>query len=795
MKEAEAGTLETRADAGPGDAGIVKLWLDAIELQSEVERPWRKKADEVTERYRDEKERQGVQFNILHSNIATLAPALYNSTPQPDVRRRFRDADPIGKYGAQILERGLSFSIDAYDFDAVMQGVVHDSLLPGRGTARVRYVPTLQTVQGDKPTEEVAWEEASCELVDWKDLRLGPGRRWEELPWIAFQHRLTREESVKAFGDLGKTVTLDFVMDGAEKKEAREIPDTFKRLSVWEIWDKQQREIVFIANSYRKAPLKREKDTLGLRGFFPIPRPVYDLDDPNSTVPMVPYKLYEDQAKELDRLTKRINALIAVIKWRGITAADATAIASLAKAADGDLVPVDNLHQVMAEGGIDKAVWLMPIEQAVKVVEQLYIAREQVKQTIFEITGVADIMRGQTDPNETLGAQQLKTQWGSLRLQKRQKEVQRFARDIMRMKAEIMAEKFSPQTLVMMTGVKLPSQQEKQAAQQQLQMMQQQAQQGGQQGQPPQIPPRIEEMLKLPALEDVIGMIKQDASRSYQIDIETDSTIQADQMVAQKNMGEFVQGAASFMQAFGEAVQTGQVPADVAVDLLTGFTRNFKLGKQAEDAMDRWSEQAQQASQQPKPPSPEEIEAQAKQQELKMQGEQAQAKHGMEMQKMQREGEFQQAEHAMKLEEMRASAQNEREKARTQMIVERNKAVSSVIQSKAKAEGAVASEGAKRKTEQIKQAQLKDGDKGTAAPVPESEDDIPDVMQVMQDTAEQVKQMAGALAQLVPAVTELVKQANAPRTIVKQGGRMVAAKIGDKVRPISYGADGSLTIQ
>jgi hypothetical protein len=296
MRETEAGVFETRKDAGPAPQGTVRLWLDALDLADKREEGWRKKADQVTERYRDEKERKGYRFNILHSNIATLAPALYNSTPQPDVRRRFRDADPVAKAGAQILERCLSFAVDAYDFDGVMQAVVHDSLLVGRGVPRVRYVPVFAPQQAQasqpsqKPQEEVAWEKAECELVDWKDFRVGPGRRWDELPWVAFRHRLTREQAVQAFGNKAAALELDFVMDGMEKKEAREVADTFKRLTVWEIWDKERREIVFIAPVKKDAPLKVERDTLGLEGFFPVPRPLYDVDDPNCLTPLVPYE-------------------------------------------------------------------------------------------------------------------------------------------------------------------------------------------------------------------------------------------------------------------------------------------------------------------------------------------------------------------------------------------------------------------------------------------------------------------------------------------------------------------------
>ena len=73
--------------------------------------------------------------------MQTLQPTLYARTPKPDVERRFRDQDPVSRLAATLLERCLAYAVDAFNFDAVMRAVVEDRLLPGRGVARVVYVP------------------------------------------------------------------------------------------------------------------------------------------------------------------------------------------------------------------------------------------------------------------------------------------------------------------------------------------------------------------------------------------------------------------------------------------------------------------------------------------------------------------------------------------------------------------------------------------------------------------------------------------------------------------------------
>lgn len=629
---AEGAQFDTRADAGAGEAGLVRLWLEAIELQDKFEEDWRKRATETVNLYRDQTKDGGKRarrFNILATNTDTLAPALYNSTPIPDVRPRYMSGNPLDKQVAQVIERALSFAVDNYDFNAVMRAATKDRLLPGRAVSRVRYEPKLS-----EDGSEVVYEAVTCEPVNWADFRIGPATTWAKTPWIAFRHYLTREQVVALNPRIGASIPLDSRVDGKQDDKDNQAPDVFKRLAVWEIWDKEAREIVFIAPSYKLGPLKKEKDTLGLEGFFCIPRPMLAIETTDTQEPIEPYRMYKDQAEELDLITRRITALTSVMKARGIYAAPmAGAFEQMSSSKDGEYTPSENVEQFM-QGGLTNAVWSWPIDVVSNVLERLYLARDQVKATIFEITGVADVMRGQTDSSETLGAQQLKAQWGSLRLQEQQGDVQRYARDLLRLKAEIIATKFGAQTLTMMTGV--------------------------------EVTPEMEKVLR----SDIV--------RSYRIDIETDSTIQADVQKAQQQAGQFIQGAGTFFQAIGPAVQTGAMPPDVAIKLFMGLARPFKLGKQAEDALDSWEQETtakieQQKQQPPQPPPPDpaivkaQMDMQAKQAELQQSGQIEQQKLQIDAQDRAGKSELEKARLAMEaqfkerelaLEEARVALEN-----------------------------------------------------------------------------------------------------------------------------------------
>jgi hypothetical protein len=749
--QTNTGIFETRDDAGKPPSGEWKLWSEALQNADKTEEDWRTSAEETEKRFRDEEKRKGQQFNILYTNVETLKPAIYNSTPTPDVRRRFADADPVAKVGAQVVERCLSYSLDAYDFDCTMKGIVHDGVLVGRGVPVVDYEPTMERDETGQPTN-ITWQAVTCRQIDWKDFRMGPGRRWHEKPWIAERYRLTRELFDKAFPKLkDKDVRPDFVADGVEQKDERNVPDTFKRFTVWKIWDKDAREVHFWSPAYKDGLLKTEKDPLRLKDFYPVPRPFYDIEDPNNTIPLVPFNQYKDQADELDRLTKRINGLIAVLKWRGVRSADISEFGDIAKAVDGELVASQNLNQIIANGGIEKAIWLMPIDKVVVVLQQLYLARQEVKATIFEITGVADIMRGETDPGETLGAQQIKAQWGSLRLQHRQREIQRVARDVIRIKAEIIAEHFQPQTLAMMSGIELPTGEMKQQAQAAAQQMQAQQQ---------PVPEQLQAILKQPSWDEVQKLLKSDALRGYRIDVETDSTIQADVVREQQQMGQFVQGTASYMQSVGPMVETGAMALKPAIDIYTAFARKFKLGKQAEDALDQLGQQAEQQSQQPPKPSPEEVkaqaeekriqmEAQAKERDLQMQGQfkerefqmneqAAQAQHQREMESMALKQQADQQANAFKMAEM----QQQSTLAQESHGMERERLMMAADNDRAKARDSRNEIIAKRM-----------GEKGEAVEGAEPEDLMAGFLKSMQAMVESNQQIAAAMMTFVQAQT------------------------------------------
>ncbi len=662
--EEESGSDE----ASKKSQAFVQNWMAEISKAQEREKTFRKKGLKCVKLYEGDDAVEN-SFNILFSNTETLAPALYNSLPRPVVQRRFKDEDPLGLAAATLGKRVLEYLSDSDQrdyppLDELLQASVLEGLVPGRGQVRFRYDATFTQVveqreqvagtEGTEAAESDAYEKVEGEYVcgedvPWDRFLHGYAKKWKDVPWVAYMHFFSKEELTKNFGDVGAKVKMTAEAREGEDDENPGRDETSKgeKLAlVYEIWDKTTKEVIFLSPGFMDDTLKRVPDPLGLSGFFPSPRPLMFMRRISSLLPTPLYVFYEEQAKELNRVTTRINKLIAALKVRGFYDSTVEGIEKVLQAEDNILIPAENVAALQQGQSLEKALFLMPIDKLIAVLQQLYTQRQQTKQVIYEITGIADIMRGSSAASETLGAQQIKNQWGTLRMKKAQKEVARFARDCFRIMLEIAVTKLSPDTIKRMTGVQLPLAAEKQQAQAIAQQLQMQAPplMPGQPPQAPQLPLEVEQILTLPTLEDVLAILQDDLQRSYRVDIETNSTVDLEATEDKQDMSELMNSIAQFLNGVAPAVEQGVLPFEAAKAMLLGIVRRFRFGDDVEEQLKKMTApQPPQEKPDPKT-SPEVMAAQA----------QAEAtKANLELRKMQMEMEHSQAEHAMKMEELK----------------------------------------------------------------------------------------------------------------------------------------------
>jgi hypothetical protein len=623
MTEARAqGDTELSTD------NTVTRWVKEIELYESKADAWETKSKKILRRYKDERnarETKESRYNILWSNIQTLLPALYSKNPKPDFQRRFLDADPVGRVTCQVLERATSFTLDKEDFFLTARQCVTDRLLPGRGTVWIRYVPHFaeggegmlgnegpeidddananeapdvpQTASDGEPVEDVEYEEIDIDYVHWSDFGHTIARTWQEVRAVWRICYLTRVELIKRFGkEKGSRVPLDYK---PEDLKGQEVTEYQQKARIYEIWDKTTKKAMWLSRGLLTELLDERDDMLGLEDFFPCPRPMLPNHANDTVIPVPDYAMYQDQANELDDLTSRCALLSDAIRVVGVYDSSVPGLQQiLAGGYDNRLVPVDAWAAFAEKGGLKGAIELIPMDMIASTLMTLYETRDKVKQDLYEITGMADIIRGSTDPNETATAQQIKSNFASVRLADMQAEVQRFARDVVVLCAEVLANQFDIKTLAEISGYPLMTAQEKQIAQ----MIQQM---GG------TLPDDMEKPFTEPSWEEVDKLLRDSNMRHFRLDIETDSTLMMDQTQEKADRTEFLGAIGNFLKS---AENADPVLMPLLGQMLMFAVRAFPVGKQMEsclqETVDALEKKAKQAQNSPPPPNPEQIKAQ-----------------------------------------------------------------------------------------------------------------------------------------------------------------------------------------
>jgi hypothetical protein len=661
-------------------------WYNCIAQYERTFKDWEGRADKIVKRYRDDsrsRNNPNAKFNILWSNVQTITPAVFARLPRPDVSRRFRDNDPIGRVASMMLERALEYEIEHYgDYASAMKQAVQDRLLGGRGTAWVRYEPHIVGMAGgeaeDMPEdglqvtedtdeaeteggiyreneERIEYECAPVDYVYWRDFGLTTARTWEEVTAVWRKVYMERAALVERFGEeLGGKIPLDTKPE-TSKSFNEKMGEGSREALIYEIWDKSTGQVIWLSKSMGQI-LDTRDDPLQLENFWPCPKPMFSTLTTDSLIPVPDFVLYQDQARQLDTLADRIDGFINALKVRGVYDAAEPSLARLFTEGENNaLLPVKNYAAFSEKGGLTGAINLVDIRPIAEGLQMAYQAMEQVKGQIYEIMGIADIQRGQTDPNETLGAQIIKSNNASGRLKTMQHDVVNFATALLQIKAQIICQHFTDDTIVKISGAM-------------------------------QLSPQDQALIP-----QALQLLKDEPAKNFRIEVTTDSMIYQDEQQEKADRMEFLQAMGGFLSQAIPAAQATPEITPMMMEMLKFGVTAFKAGKGLEglidETADKFRQQAQQMEGQPKPPSPEEqkmqmtmqieqAKIQAKQAEMQMQLQIDQQKIQMQMELEKAKQEYQAQENQLKfqLEEQRNAMDREMEikVAQMKMHTERN---------------------------------------------------------------------------------------------------------------------------
>lgn len=584
----------------------VQRYLDMMATYDREFKRWEGRSEKIIKRYRDERNQTTSQshYNILWANVQTLKAATFSRMPKPDVSRRFKDNDPVARVAALLIERALDFEIThSNDFHSTLTASVYDRFLGGRGVAWVRYEPVIESVanesmesisdddlESESEEEYLKTEATPVDYVHWKDFGHEVARQWDEVTAVWRKVYMTRgmlreRFPEEKFGDLADRIPLDSSPDDQKLKQTEGVG---KRALIVELWDKESKKVCWISISLGKT-IDEVDDPLELEDFWPCPKPLYATITNESLVPVPDYTLYQDQANELDVLADRIKGLIDALKVRGVYDASTPELARLFTEGDNNaLIPIKNFSAFAEKSGLRGSIDLVDITPIANALNNAYTAMSQVKQQIYDITGISDIIRGASNANETATAQQIKGQYATLRLKVFQDDVAMFASEILKIKAQIICQHFQPETILKIGGAENLSDTDKQL------------------------------------IPKAMQLIKDNPTRTFRIEVATDSMLYMDEQQEKSDRVEFLTATSGFIEKAVQAAQASPELVPLMMDLLKFGVTGFRVGRTLEGEFDNLADQMKQeqakklANPTPPPPTPEQIKAQADAQKMQM---------------------------------------------------------------------------------------------------------------------------------------------------------------------------------
>ena len=638
---------------GPSDKypdtpeGWASRWKSELEYSNKKLGEYRKKGVEVVKTFLDQRieiDAPKTRLNLFNSNIVTIKSMMYGDIPKVDVARRYFDPDDdLARVGSEILSRILNLDLQkpGANYSHVMRQLLEDRLLPGCGQARLRYDCTIESTEipevkhpetgaivskattEDKVTDE--WVE-TC-YVPWLDYAWSPCRFYSELRWQAFRSYLDKDEMKKRFGaEIADRVSYSAKSPIDKKDGDGKNGEMWSKCEVWEIWHKTDKCVYWWTPDLPKI-LDAKEDPLQIEEFWPNPPAMMANLTTSEYVPAADYVIAQDLYKAIDTLQDRIQNLTEACKVVGLyDKTQAGTLGQLLKpGTENQMIPVDNWSMFGEKGGIKGVIDFLPLEMVVNAVDKLIELQDRKVQQLYEVTGMAEILRGGGDPSASATQDTLKAKFGSIRIQALQDEFARFATDMQKIKYEIIAKHWDPQTIIDCSNIM-----------------------SSPDGQNPDL------------IKQAVDMLKNSKVSEWKIEIKTESLAMTDYAQIRQERSEYINAVSLFMQSAAPLLEQSPEAGPVLMQLLKWGLAGFKGSNQIEGVLDQavaaMVKKMQDAAANPQqpPPDPKLATVQAKAAADK---ELADQKHGNDMAKMQAQFATAQDAHQKEMDRIQAQVQ------------------------------------------------------------------------------------------------------------------------------------------
>jgi len=487
------------------------------------------------------------------------------------------------------------------------------------------------------------------DYVHWRDFGHVIARTWEEVPVVWRKVYMQMSAKKERFGEKeAEKIPKDapprddkYRTDRGAREDGSGNPAD-EGSWIYELWDKEKKKAFWFHKSMKEF-LDEKDDPLELEDFFPCPKPLYATLTNDSLIPVPDFSLYQDQARSLDTLADRIYGLINMLQVKGVYDATQKELGRLfTEGANGTLIPVKNWAAFAEKQGLKGALDIVDLDPIARALQIAYEAFGQNVQFVYQITGIADIVRGVSDPNETLGAQEIKQNFVGLRLGDMKMAVAQFVTELLQLKAQIICTKFDPQTILKIAAVDQLTQADQALIPQALALL---------------VGP---ERLQNPDADSPNPM------RAFRIEVNANTLVQIDEQQEKQDRMELITAFGTGLEKSAQVVQAAPQILPLIVEILKYGVTAFPVGKGIEGTFDQLLEQMKtNPPTNANKPDPEmakvQAQAQADQQRLAHDQQVAQAE-------AQREAQIAEREHAREQEKM---AMEERMKQMESYITER----------------------------------------------------------------------------------------------------------------------------
>lgn len=770
--------IENEAKEGLGGKKTVSDWLKWIKAAKKAaSRHWQDTREAWREFEKDTDDRDSGRSNnrgeapkvypAYYAAVETLLPAFYARTPQLVTERAFEIDDDVANTMALINQRVGKYFLRTSGFDETMKSSTADFIHAAKACNQIIYKaeigkerkelqkvdeqtyvgadgqPYAGEVKQDTETKayfgesDAADEDSQCiELrpVPSDEIIHSPNAKvFDDIREIGIYFSFTKEEAQERFD---AEVLANYPWKKGVDNKGTE-PDDLGRerletseyyMDGWECCDKDSKTVYWVSESYPTGFLKPPAlDPWGFKGFFPI-TPFIVMNKPRKTLyPRPAYIHLRPTLTQLHVMYQRVFELIDSVRRRAIVDGDDDLVSAL-NAGDQEYISAKSLKSLIEKGGLESMVHYVPVAELVQAIVELNQQQEIFDSNVAKWIGVPGILRGESDPIEAVGTQEIKATAAHDRFRVYKKDIQQMARDSIEMMLDLAYGTFSDQKIARIAGFDYM---------------------------------KPEDQQRFP---EALARLRNDTERVIRIDVETDSMTFIDQGLKAQRRNLAIQTALNGVNTVAQMAQENPVMANLALRTVLLGLEGLDDGKQYQDEIKSIGKQLIEAAQNPPPPPPTPPDYEAQKVEV-MAREVAVKERAQTL-----EERTAPVEDQMKISESMAELELKAKELELKTMIATSKQEVEAMKQELDAIKAVAAQKAEQQWIELEKAKAMHGALATALEAQQVKtQQTLEAMQLMSERVAQVESLSGAES-TSPGVSSRAPKANQPAMHIHVGG-------------------------